>query len=195
MAEADICKRPIIFIVGGPGCGKGTQCDRIVSKYGFTHLSTGDLLREEVASGSDRGQNLTAIMERGELVPLETVMQLLKEAILSKVESSKGFLIDGYPREVAQGILFEKEIAPCSAIIYFEASDETMTKRLLGRSLSSGRVDDNEVTIKKRLDTFHTHSKPVIDYYGAKVKTINAERDRELVFADVAAFLDTMLTV
>merc|ERR1711997_392146 len=105
---------PIVWVLGGPGCGKGTQCDKIVAKYGFTHLSSGDLLREEVASGSDRGKSLTAIMESGQLVPLATVLDLLAEAMIKKLGGSKGFLIDGYPREVAQGEEFEKAIAPAS---------------------------------------------------------------------------------
>ena len=82
-------------MLGGPGCGKGTQCDKIVAKYGFTHLSSGDLLREEVASGSDRGKSLTAIMESGQLVPLATVLDLLAEAMIKRLSGSKGFLIDG----------------------------------------------------------------------------------------------------
>merc|ERR1712044_7520 len=120
---------PIVWVLGGPGCGKGTQCDKIVAKYGFTHLSSGDLLRDEVKSGSDRGKQLNEMMERGELVPLFVVLDLLAEAMLSKLSGSKGFLIDGYPREVAQGQEFEKEIAPCSQILYFDVSDETMTAR------------------------------------------------------------------
>ncbi|XP_069742031.1 adenylate kinase isoenzyme 5-like isoform X2 [Narcine bancroftii] len=101
------CK--IIFVVGGPGSGKGTQCEKVVQKYGYTHLSTGDLLRAEVSSGSERGKNLQAIMEKGELVPLETVLEMLKDAMIAKADVSKGFLIDGYPREVKQGEEFEKK--------------------------------------------------------------------------------------
>ena len=89
-------------MLGGPGCGKGTQCDKIVAKYGYTHLSSGDLLRDEVKSGSDRGKQLNEMMERGELVPLFVVLDLLAEGMLAKLSGSKGFLIDGYPREVAQ---------------------------------------------------------------------------------------------
>ncbi|XP_026550263.1 adenylate kinase isoenzyme 1-like, partial [Notechis scutatus] len=94
----------------GPGSGKGTQCEKIVQKYGYTHLSTGDLLREEVSSGSDRGKKLSAIMEKGELVPLDTVLDMLRDAMLAKADQSKGYLIDGYPREVNQGVEFEKKV-------------------------------------------------------------------------------------
>merc|ERR1712088_1058853 len=160
---------PIVWVLGGPGCGKGTQCDKIVAKYGFTHLSSGDLLREEVASGSERGKNLTAIMESGQLVPLATVLDLLAEAMIAKLGGSKGFLIDGYPREV---------------------SDETMTQRLLKRAETSGRADDNVETIKKRLVTFHQHSEPVIAAYKAKCSVIPAERTVDEIYADVTAALD-----
>lgn len=185
-------KLPIIWVLGGPGCGKGTQCDKIVAKYGFTHLSTGDLLRNEVKSGSERGKKLNAIMEQGQLVPLDAVLGLLAEAMLVNVTSSKGFLIDGYPRELEQGLTFEKQISECSIILNFEVSPETMTKRLLHRAQTSGRVDDNEETIKKRLDTFSKHSKPVIEHFSNKCKTINAERDPTEIFKDVEACLDSL---
>merc|ERR1712193_595100 len=159
---------PVIWVLGGPGCGKGTQCDRIVAKYGYTHLSSGDL------------------------VPLFVVLDLLAEAMIGKLSGSKGFLIDGYPREVAQGQEFEKEIAPCTKILYFEVKDETMTERLLKRGQSSGRVDDNVETIKKRLDTFHKHSKPVIEAYKEKACIIPAERAVDDIFEDVCKALDSI---
>jgi len=183
---------PIVWVLGGPGCGKGTQCDKIVAKYGFTHLSSGDLLREEVQSGSPRGKELLAIMEKGDLVPLQVVLDLLAEAMIKKLGGSKGFLIDGYPREVSQGQEFEKEIAPCSQILYFEVSDDTMTQRLLKRGETSGRADDNVETIKKRLDTFHKHSEPVMDAYASKCAKIPAERPVDAIFADVCAALDKL---
>ncbi|PIO75207.1 adenylate kinase isoenzyme 5 domain protein [Teladorsagia circumcincta] len=103
---------PIFFIVGGPGSGKGTQCEKIVAKYGLSHLSSGDLLRDEVKSGSPRGAKLDKIMKAGELVPLEVVLDLVKEAMLKEIaKCSKGFLIDGYPRDVKQGEQFEREEA------------------------------------------------------------------------------------
>jgi len=183
---------PIVWVLGGPGCGKGTQCDKIVAKYGFTHLSSGDLLREEVQSGSPRGKELLAIMEKGDLVPLQVVLDLLAEAMIKKLGGSKGFLIDGYPREVSQGQEFEKEIAPCSQILYFEVSDDTMTQRLLKRGETSGRADDNVETIKKRLDTFHKHSEPVMDAYASKCAKIPAERPVDAIFADVCQALDKL---
>ena len=105
-----------------------------------------------------------------------TVLDLLAEAMIAKLGGSKGFLIDGYPREVAQGEEFEKAIAPCKHILYFEVSDETMTQRLLKRAETSGRADDNVETIKKRLVTFHQHSEPVIAAYKAKCSVVSSRQ-------------------
>ena len=103
---------PIIFVTGGPGSGKGTQCDKIVSQFNFTHLSSGDLLRAKVASGSPDGQELDGIMKAGQLVPLEKVLDLITEAMKTAVEQGpcQGFLIDGYPREIEQGTKFEEKV-------------------------------------------------------------------------------------
>lgn len=131
-------------------------------------------------------------MEKGDLVPLQVVLDLLAEAMIGKLGGSKGFLIDGYPREVSQGQEFEKEIAPCSQILYFEVSDDTMTQRLLKRGETSGRADDNVETIKKRLDTFHKHSEPVMDAYASKCAKIPAERPVDAIFADVCQALDKL---
>lgn len=182
----------VMFVLGGPGSGKGTQCDQIVKQYGFTHLSSGDLLRDEVASGSSRGKELTAIMERGDLVPLDQVLMLLKDAMLKHASTSKGYLIDGYPRELDQGLRFEKEVTGVECVLYFEVSDDTMTKRLLKRAETSGRVDDNEETIKKRLKTFHNLTEPVIEHYGkqGKVCKVVAEGTVDEIFGQVKAFLD-----
>ncbi|RCN50638.1 adenylate kinase [Ancylostoma caninum] len=187
---------PIFFIVGGPGSGKGTQCEKIVAKYGLSHLSSGDLLREEVKSGSPRGAQLTKIMEAGELVPLEVVLDLIKEAMLKEVaKGSKGFLIDGYPREVKQGEEFEKEIQEAKSVIFFDAPDEILVERLMHRAKTSGRADDNMETIKKRLKTFTTATAPVVDHYEKKNKLvrIKAQGTVEEIFAEVVKHLDTQM--
>jgi len=185
----------IIFVCGGPGSGKGTQCDRIVERYGFTHLSSGDLLRDEVASKSPRGNELNSMMQAGKLVPMETVLTLLKEAMIAKADVSNGFLIDGYPREVDQGIQFEKTICAAKMVLYFDLSDAEMTRRLLNRGKTSGRVDDNEETIAKRLETFHAATEPVTIYYDRKGKlaSVNAERSPDQIFKDVADRLDRLI--
>lgn len=192
LAPLKNAKLPVIFVLGGPGCGKGTQCERIVATYGYTHLSSGDLLRDEVKSGSERGQALNAIMEKGDLVPLEVVLDLIAEEMLKKVSTSKGFLIDGYPREQAQGVQFEEQILPCTRVLYFDVPDEVMVERLLNRAKTSGRVDDNEETIKLRLNTFHKHSEPVIQHYKDKCAQIVALAAPDDVFAEVKKVLDAI---
>ncbi|XP_028570511.1 adenylate kinase isoenzyme 1 isoform X1 [Podarcis muralis] len=194
MAAEKLKNHKIIFVVGGPGSGKGTQCERIVQKYGYTHLSTGDLLRAEVSSGSDRGKKLSAIMEKGELVPLDTVLDMLRDAMVAKADSSKGYLIDGYPREVKQGEEFEKKIAPPTLLLYVDAGKETMVKRLLKRGETSGRVDDNEETIKKRLETYYKATEPVIAFYEKRgiVRKLNAEGSVDDVFQQVCTHLDAL---
>lgn len=124
-------------------------------------------------------------MKSGQLVPLSEVLALLKDAIDKKAGESKGFLIDGYPREVEQAICFERDVAKCTFIIYFEVSDDVMVGRLLERGKTSGRADDNEATIKQRLVTFHSHSQPIMDAYKEKTVTIPAERDPAAIFEDV----------
>lgn len=116
-------KVPIIWVLGGPGSGKGTQCDRIVAKYQFSHFSTGDLLRDEVKSGSAKGQQLSELMTRGDLVPNDEVLALLKAAMEKVAGTTVGYLIDGYPREKDQGAAFEKQIAPVDIILYFECAE------------------------------------------------------------------------
>ncbi|UJR33891.1 hypothetical protein I4U23_021311 [Adineta vaga] len=184
----------IIFVVGGPGSGKGTQCERIVQKYGYTHLSTGDLLREAVQSKTERGEQLNALMKEGKLVPMEVVLDLLKENMIKNAEKSKGFLIDGYPREVPQAQKFEEVIAPCNLVLYVKAGDDTMTERLLHRGQTSGRVDDNETTIKNRLQTFHNQTLPVLDLYKnqGKLAEVNSELAPDDVFNEVRTVLDKL---
>lgn len=126
----------------------------------------------QVSSGSPRGKELTEIMEKGQLVPLEVVLELIKEAMVKQLPTSNGFLIDGYPREKEQGPLFEKTISPVTVILFFDASEETLTERLLGRGKASGRVDDNAETIKLRLKTFNDNTTKVLEPYQAKLKKV-----------------------
>lgn len=183
-----------MFVLGGPGSGKGTQCERIVSELGFTHFSAGDLLRAEVDSGSDQGQKIQDTMEQGLLVPQELTIPLLKKAMESSPDA-KGFLIDGFPREISQGKMFEDLIYPCALLLMFECSEEIMIERLLKRGQTSGRVDDNEESIRKRLATFNESTLPVVDHYESlnKVAKINSERSVDDVYADVVKKLIDLL--
>ncbi|KAF7232613.1 hypothetical protein EG68_10600 [Paragonimus skrjabini miyazakii] len=197
MADPKLKNAKAIFILGGPGSGKGTQCDKLVEKFGYNHLSSGDLLRAECSSGSPRGKELSAMMERGELVPLEVVLTLVKEAMVKCVDKNCYFLIDGYPRELEQGIRFEKEVCPCVCVISFDVNEKVMVERLLKRGQTSGRVDDNEETIKKRLKTFNDSTKPVIDYYEQQNKLIRIDASGTIdeIFAKVNVKLQEKLKI
>uniref|UniRef100_H3AMS8 Uncharacterized protein n=1 Tax=Latimeria chalumnae TaxID=7897 RepID=H3AMS8_LATCH len=158
----------VILRSGGPGSGKGTQCEKLVSKYELTHLSTGDLLRSELAFDTERSKLIQDIMERGELVPLDIVLGLLKEAMVASLYGTQGFLIDGYPREVKLGQEFEKKIAEPSLVLFMDCSAETMTKRLIKRSQANDCIGDNTETIRKRVETYYNSIEPVIAYYEKK---------------------------
>ncbi|XP_012283232.1 adenylate kinase isoenzyme 1 [Orussus abietinus] len=184
-----------IWVIGGPGCGKGTQCDRIIKKYGLLHLSSGDLLRDEVASNSPRGANLQELMSKGLFVPTEVVLELIKEKMTKAKEggSVTGFLIDGYPRELEQGIKFEKDVCPVDLILFFDVGNETMKTRLLGRAAVSQRADDNEETIKKRIEIFNSKNNEIVEHYKDKVVRINAEGAIDDIFNEVTKVLDTLV--
>jgi UMP-CMP kinase len=160
-------KVTVVFVLGGPGSGKGTQCANIVEHFGFTHLSAGDLLRAELKSGSENGTMIENMIKEGKIVPSEVTIALLKEAMI-KNENDK-FLIDGFPRNEENRAAFEHvtKISP-AFVLFFNCSEEEMQKRLLGRN--EGRVDDNIETIKKRFNVFAESSLPVIEYYRAKEK-------------------------
>ncbi|KAJ3137374.1 hypothetical protein HDU90_002161 [Geranomyces variabilis] len=177
----------IVFVLGGPGCGKGTQCARISRDYNYTHLSAGDLLRDEVATGSELGKELDSMMKEGKIVPMHVTIRLLSAAMEKAPETAAGFLIDGFPRQLDQAVAFEQQIRACKFVLYFSCSDAQLEKRLLKRGETSGRADDNIATIKKRFRTFVETSMPVIEAYAAKNKCveISSEPSVDEVYAAV----------
>ena len=160
-----------MFVLGGPGSGKGTQCAKLVEEFKLKHLSTGDLLRAEVEKRSAVGEKAAALMKDGKMVPTALVIGLLRKAIDENIESA-GFLIDGYPRAMDQAEEFENTIGPCRLALFFNCPLETLEARLLERGKTSGRADDNIDTIKKRFQTFQEQSLPVIDHLKKKGKCI-----------------------
>ncbi|XP_031626798.1 adenylate kinase isoenzyme 1 isoform X2 [Contarinia nasturtii] len=193
MASSD--NVPVIWILGGPGSGKGTQCAKIVEKFGFSHFSTGDLLRAEVAAGTDKGKELSEIMKRGDLVPNQEVLDLLQKAMKEALGKSKGFLIDGYPREKSQGVAFEKSIAPVDLIISLECKPETMVSRILKRAAESveKRADDNEATIKNRIETFIKNTDEILSQYPSQTKRVDGERDVDAIFSEVSEAISAVV--
>merc|ERR1712159_919307 len=175
----------IVFVLGGPGSGKGTQCARVANEYGFVHLSAGDLLRAEIQSGSKDGALIAGMIRDGMIVPQEITIRLLRAAMDARPGCR--FLIDGFPRALGQKTAFEEMVGHCKMVLYFDAPDDVLTERLLKRGLSSGRTDDNAEAIKKRLATYHSQSVPVLTKMGQSglVKQIDASQTPDQVFADV----------
>ncbi|POR32636.1 Uridylate kinase [Tolypocladium paradoxum] len=181
----------VLFVLGGPGAGKGTQCARLVSEHGFTHLSAGDLLRaEQERPGSQFGDLIKNYIKDGLIVPMEVTVQLLENAMadaLRKAGSAKGrFLIDGFPRKMDQAHRFEEAVCPARMVLFYDCPEAVMEKRLLERGKTSGRADDNAESIRKRFRTFVETSMPVVDYYEkeAKVVKIDATASPDKVFAE-----------
>ncbi|ODN04486.1 Adenylate kinase isoenzyme 1 [Orchesella cincta] len=169
-------KRICIWILGGPGSGKGTQCERLADRFNLAHLSTGDLLRKVCKEDTPLAQQFKQAMERGELVDTQALLQLLISAMKDAYKNFNGYLIDGFPREVEQGYLFSETIGMPHVIVSLEVPDDILVERLLKRGQDSGRSDDNEETILLRLRTFHNISQPVIDQWREKVVVIDGNR-------------------
>jgi len=186
-------KKTVLFIVGGPGSGKGTVCTRLKDKYGLVHLSTGDLLREEAKSGSEKGKELQQKMTEGALVTSTDLVELVKAAM---AKSDGPFMLDGFPRNHdnvnAWGTMMEADTNTVG-MLCLRLSPETCKERLLGRN--EGRADDNEETILKRLNVFETETVPVIEDMKAKgnVMEVDASKSKEEVFEECCAHLDKLM--
>lgn len=167
----------VLFVLGGPGAGKGTQCANLVRDYHFTHLSAGDLLRaEQDREGSEFGQLIKSYIKDGKIVPMEVTVQLLENAMTETMEKNKDkkgkFLIDGFPRKMDQALKFEETVCPSKFVLFFDCPEEEMQRRLLERGKTSGRADDNAESIKKRFKTFVETSMPVVDYFEKQDRVV-----------------------
>jgi len=168
-----------IILCGAPGSGKGTQSDFIVAKYGLTHLSTGDLMRKEMASGSELGQLLDSYISQGHLVPDDVTMQLLEQYIDSLPADTKGLIFDGFPRTLNQAVqlelLMKKRGDKTAMLIDINVPEDEIIRRLIERGKTSGRADDNLETIKERLKVYHDQTRPVDDYYELNDKYVRIQ--------------------
>ncbi|KAJ0116019.1 hypothetical protein N8I77_003896 [Diaporthe amygdali] len=172
----------VLFVLGGPGAGKGTQCSKLVSTYGFTHLSAGDLLREEQdRAGSEYGQLIKDYIKDGKIVPMEVTIALLENAMKASIAgnptSPKGrrFLIDGFPRKLDQALKFEESVCAAEFVLFYDCPEAVMEERLLERGKTSGRADDNEESIRKRFRTFVDTSMPVVEYYEKQGRVVKID--------------------
>ena len=183
-----------IILCGAPGSGKGTQSDLIAKKYGLQHLSTGDVLRAEIKSGSELGKEIDALISKGNLVPDHKMNHLIEHYLDTLPADCKGIIFDGFPRTVVQAealeLLLERRNMKAVMIDMFVEEDEVI-KRLLERGRTSGRADDNFETIKQRLKIYQDVTKPVCQYYLKKHNyfAINGNNTMEDTFAQIDTIL------
>lgn len=176
------------FVLGGPGSGKGTNCGNLVRDFGYTHFSAGDLLREAARSGtSDVAQQIAAIIKRGDIVPSEITVALIRQAIADH-PNPRGYLLDGFPRKKDQARMFEEGVARALTVLYFDCSEATMEARVLGRAAgSAARDDDNAETIRRRFRVNVEECAPVVNEYKkeGRCHVIDANQVRDAVYAEV----------
>lgn len=187
----------VVFVLGAPGAGKGTQSKRIVEDFGYTHLSVGDLLRAERSrDGSEVGRLIDTCIREGQIVPIKITISLIKQAMtnIMELDSSKSsFLIDGFPRNEDNVKGWNKHMedkANVKFVLFFDCDLEICKKRCLDRSQSSGRVDDNEESLNKRIQTYLESSKPIIDQYEkeGKVRRVDASGSVDEIFERLKTF-------
>ncbi|XP_057641613.1 UMP-CMP kinase [Chionomys nivalis] len=199
LCPGHLMKPLVVFVLGGPGAGKGTQCARIVEKYGYTHLSAGELLRDERKNpDSQYGELIEKYIKEGKIVPVEITISLLKremdQTMAANAQKNK-FLIDGFPRNQDNLQGWNKTMdgkADVSFVLFFDCNNEICIERCLERGKSSGRSDDNRESLEKRIQTYLQSTKPIIDLYEemGKVKKIDASRSVDEVFGEVVKIFD-----
>ena len=187
-----------IVIFGAPGSGKGTQSERIVEKYGLDHISTGDVLRAEIAANSELGVVAKGLIDNGQLIPDELMVNILA-ARLDKLGNSKGVIFDGFPRTIAQAealkVMLNERGQDVTAMIELDVPEDELMTRLLKRGELSGRADDNEETIKKRLVVYAEQTLPLKEWYKKEGKHcyINGLGELDRIFADIVAAIDSRI--
>ena len=186
-----------IVIFGAPGSGKGTQSERIVEKYGINHISTGDVLRAEIKNGTELGKTAKGYIDQGQLIPDELMIDILA-SVFDSYKDSKGVIFDGFPRTIAQAEALKKMLAErgqdVSVMVDLEVPEDELMVRLIKRGKDSGRADDNEETIKKRLHVYHSQTAPLIDWYKneKKYQHINGLGTMEGIFAEICEAIDKL---
>lgn len=158
-----------IVIFGAPGAGKGTQSDKLIEKYGLGHISTGDVLRNEIKNGTELGQTAKGYIDNGQLIPDDLMVSILASVYDGFGKEHAGVIFDGFPRTIPQADALKKMLAErghqIDAMIELSVPEDELMARLLNRGKLTGRSDDNEATIKKRLDVYHNQTAPLIDWY------------------------------
>lgn len=185
-----------LILFGPPGSGKGTQSDKIVERFGLIHLSTGNLLRQEIQEKTPLGLEAKNIMDKGQLVPDEVVVGMI-DTCLEKNTGAKGFLFDGFPRTIAQAEALDKLLAlkktAINKVVALDVTEDELVKRLMNRGITSGRSDDlDEGVIRKRFNVYKTETEPVAGHYQkqSKLERIGGEGSVEDIFQKISEIIE-----
>jgi adenylate kinase len=187
------------LIFGPPGSGKGTQSVMLAQKFNLTHLSTGDMLRAEIAAGTELGKKMSTIMSRGELVPDEVVIEMIAVKI-DNTKNSAGFLFDGFPRTVAQTVSLEKMLndrgMKIDSMLVLDVDHDELVKRLIARAELSGRPDDKDpAVIENRISVYQEKTEPIIDYCRNKgiYQPVNGMGSIDDIFGRLTGYMTKIL--
>jgi len=186
-----------LLVLGPQGSGKGTQAKRISAAHALPHVSTGDMFRAAIASGTELGRRVEPILASGDLVPDELTVALIRER-LSEEDARDGFVLDGFPRNLTQAEALDGMLAEIGrgldAVLFFDLSDELAVERIRGRALDEGRDDDTPEAIGRRLAIYHEQTEPVVERYRAtgKLVPLHAARSIEDVSTEIEAALDLL---
>ena len=188
-----------IVIFGAPGSGKGTQSDKIIENYHLFHISTGDVLRDNIRRGTELGKTAKGYIDQGQLVPDELIIDILAQVLdENKDKASEGVIFDGFPRTIPQAEALEQLLADrgtqIDAVVGLEVPEDELIQRILLRGKMSGRADDNEETARKRLEVYHNQTSPLKAYYEeqGKYRAINGLGSIDGIFDLIKAELDNV---
>ena len=185
-----------ILVLGPQGSGKGTQAARLADEHELPHVSTGEMFRA-LDGKTELGREVRAIMDRGDLVPDEITIRMIRER-LAEDDAQGGFILDGFPRNLAQAEALDEMLAEIGraldVILFFDLDDATATERALGRAHEEGRTDDTPETIARRLAVYHDQTEPVVEYYRTtgKLVPLHASRPVDEVHAEIQSALETV---
>lgn len=187
-----------IVIFGAPGSGKGTQSEKMIEKYGLGHISTGDVLRDQIKRGTELGKTAKGYIDNGQLIPDDLMVSILADVYDSFGKEHKGVIFDGFPRTIPQAQALKDMLAKrghkVAAMIELDVPEDELMKRLIKRGQESGRSDDNEETIKKRLAVYHNQTSPLIEWYEKEGihHHINGLGELDRIFGDICAVIDDL---
>ena len=185
-----------IVLFGGPGSGKGTQSEKLIDKYGLHHISTGEVLRDHIKRETELGKIAKSYIDEGQLIPDELMIQILDDVLEKEAKDKPGVIFDGFPRTIPQAEalhnLLKKRDKELDAVVGLEVPDDELVKRMINRGKITGRADDNEETIKKRLKVYHDQTSPLKNHYEKQNKyvAINGNREIEHIFDSIVEALE-----